>query len=62
MEKLPEKILNFKDFLVVDYTQQAGTPIDPDGHLAYMAKERRYEHVENKEEKDEDNKENLKNK
>jgi hypothetical protein len=52
MDKLPEKILNFKDFLVVDYTQQAGTPIDPDGHLAYMAKNRKknrkYEQVEKK--------------
>ena len=35
MNKLPEKVLNFKDFLVVDYTQQAGTDIDPDGILAY---------------------------
>ena len=35
MNKLPEKILNFKDFLVVDYTQQAGTDVDPDGILAY---------------------------
>lgn len=34
MNKLPEKILNFKDFLVVDYTQQAGTEMDPDGYLA----------------------------
>jgi len=34
MNKLPEKILNFKDFLVVDYTQQSGTDIDPDGYLA----------------------------
>ena len=52
MDKLPEKILNFKDFLVVDYTQQAGTPIDPDGHLAYMAKSRKHEHIENTKEKD----------
>lgn len=35
MNKLPEKILKFKDFLVVDYTQQAGTDVDPDGILAY---------------------------
>jgi len=47
MDKLPEKILNFKDFLVVDYTQQAGTSVDPDGHLAYMASKRRYEHIDN---------------
>tara|TARA_R110002167_G_C12700472_1_gene653429 strand:+ start:4231 stop:4407 length:177 start_codon:yes stop_codon:yes gene_type:complete len=44
MNKLPEKILNFKDFLVVDYTQQAGTNIDPDGYLAKVnANSKKYE-------------------
>jgi hypothetical protein len=38
MNKLP---INFKDFLTVDYTQQAGTDIDPDGLLAYQAKKRK---------------------
>lgn len=41
MDKLPEKILSFKDFLVVDYTYQAGTDIDPDGILAYNAQKRK---------------------
>lgn len=44
MNKLPEKVLNFKDFLVVDYTQQAGTDIDPDGILAYKAAKRKKSH------------------
>ena len=38
MNKLP---INFKDFLTVDYTQQAGTDVDPDGLLAYQAHKRK---------------------
>ena len=38
MNKLP---INFKDFLTVDYTQQAGTDVDPDGILAYQAQKRK---------------------
>ena len=38
MNKLP---INFRDFLTVDYTQQAGTDIDPDGILAYQAQKRK---------------------
>ena len=38
MNKLP---INFKDFLTVDYTQQAGTNVDPDGILAYQAQKRK---------------------
>lgn len=45
MNKLPEKVLNFKDFLVVDYTQQAGTDIDPDGILAYKTAKRKKLHA-----------------
>jgi|TARA_B110000908_G_scaffold170586_1_gene230607 hypothetical protein len=45
MNKLPEKILNFKDFLVVDYTQQAGTEADPDGYLAYINAKRKGFHA-----------------
>jgi len=45
MNKLPEKILNFKDFLVVDYTQQSGTDIDPDGYLAYINAKRKRLHA-----------------
>jgi hypothetical protein len=45
MNKLPEKILNFKDFLVVDYTQQSGTEADPDGYLAYINAKRRGFHA-----------------
>lgn len=41
MDKLPEKILSFKDFLVVDYTYQSGTEIDPSGILAYNAQKRK---------------------
>lgn len=41
MDKLPEKILSFKDFLVVDYTYQAGSEVDPDGILAYNAQKRK---------------------
>ena len=41
MNKLPEKILSFKDFLVVDYTYQAGSEVDPDGILAYNAQKRK---------------------
>ena len=48
MDKLPEKILSFKDFLVVDYTYQAGTDVDPDGILAYNAQKRKREAVEDK--------------
>ena len=45
MNKLPEKVLNFKDFLVVDYTQQAGNDIDPDGILAYKNNKRKKLHA-----------------
>lgn len=44
MNKLPEKILSFKDFLVVDYTYQAGSEVDPDGILAYNAQKRKRGH------------------
>jgi len=46
MNKLP---INFKDFLTVDYTQQAGTDIDPDGILAYQAQKRKKRLDENPE-------------
>lgn len=41
MDKLPEKILSFKDFLVVDYTGQAGSEVDPLGIIAYNAQKRK---------------------